>query len=763
MKKLIAFILTLVMLASVLTTGSYAATALKTAHGYLPGDANDDDDVNAKDVLLMRRYIAGLDETKKINTLAADVVTDSDVNAKDVLKIRRVIAGLDELEGNNEDGAYKVDKATIGGRNIARYSILIPSDADECMRYSSNMLSSKTSKACGIKMNIVKNRADTEDYVIEFKYDEDDEYGLGDEGYNVKVGDDGDVTVTCGAKRGPMYAAIYLLENFIGYRFLTDKIEYIYKSSGVDLPTGFDETEIPVFVYRGLNQIGVGETNDGDNYTALNLKLNAVDARGSGRAANARFGGGVGNLYIHGHSYEYSEAVGRKLDEAGITDLDSAEAKRIFSIYAYNTSEHYSYVDQFNLATTQPCLSSDDTFRHAMQFNYMLYKERTSGGQMPGVYFTQLSCSPNDTTAFCTCPACKAVYSEEGSIAGTVFRLSNRVSDAMKEIDPSVGVYTIAYWDARNPPAYTRPNDDVCVCYCFGGCNNHTFDHVEECEAAGGNPRYPARVWDVETQKVVDAPYDISNVQDVEYYNRWTELTNNIWVWYYACNFAYYIAPCPNVLNIYNDYKYLASTGTTGIYTEGSNTGYTFETLRGYLAARMMWDPFMSEEEFEAYLDEFLMIWFGDGWRYIKQYVYMQDECGNLQGCFMNNFDRPWNFYNKAYFGEHFDEMLELFENAKAEATESAQKTRIERAQIHVYFLGLSATYESKYLNGTADEKAEYLERYGYLWDYINGGGFRCVDIGQSGVGGLGNFPKSKTDVYDPMFWVMDGFYGDGR
>jgi hypothetical protein len=758
MKKLFSLILTLAMILSALTVFVGGATS-DGAHGYLPGDVNDDGEVTTKDVLVLRRYIAGIDDYKKINPLAADVNGDGEITTQDVLKLRRYIAGLDDLAGNNEDSKYKVDTITIGGRNIARYDILIPSDADECMTYSAKTLKNYIKDACGITLNTINSPSDADGYVIEYRLDSADEYSLGKEGYHVEV-EDGNVVITCGTKRGCLYATYYLLEK-LGWRFLTEDIEYLYEAENVDIPDGFEDIEVPVFEYRGLNQIGVPDyQHQNSDLTAIRLRLNAVDAKGSGAAANARYGGGEGNLYLHGHSYAYQEAVGMKLDEAGVTDLDSAEAMSIFGVYGYNTPER----DALNLDSTQPCLTSDTTFEHIMAFNYLLYRERTIlGSQVPGIHYMKLSCSPNDNTKFCTCTNCKAVYSEEGSIAGTVFRMSNRVAEAQREIMPGVGVYTIAYWDARNPPKYTRPEDDVCVCFCFGGCNNHTYDHVEECAEAGGNPRYPFLVWDIETQSPQRPDFNVSNVYDLDCYTKWTELTNNVYVWYYACNFAYYIAPCPNVLNIYNDYKYLASTGTIGIYTEGSNTGYTFEVLRGYLAARMMWDPYMSEEEFEAYLDEFLMIYYGDGWEYIKEYIYMQDICGNLQGCFMNNFDRPWNFYNKEYYGENFDHILELFNNAYDAANTAEQRTRIERARIHVYFLGLSATYESKWQNGSAAEKAAYKEKYTYLWNYIKQGNFRCVDIGASGIGGLDNFPKNADTVYDTMFWIQDGFYGDGR
>ncbi|MBR0302415.1 MAG: DUF4838 domain-containing protein [Clostridia bacterium] len=455
------------------------------------------------------------------------------------------------------------------------------------------------------------------------------------------------------------------------------------------------------------------------------------------------------------------------LDEAGVTDVTSEEAYNIFKTYAY---DGFNALDQeYSLNSTQPCLTSDVTFRHIMAFNYLLYKERSIKGKyLPGVHYTMLSVSPNDNTDFCTCNDCKAVYTREGSIAGTVIDMSNRVSDAMKDTIPGVGVYTIAYWDARNPPKYLTPNENVCVCFCVGGCNNHTFDHTEECAAAGGNARYPFKVWDVERQSPQKPDFNVSNVYDVDCLNRWCEVTDNIYVWYYACNFSYYISPTPNVFNIYNDFKYLAERGASGIYCEGSSRGFSFELLRGYLASRMMWDPLMSEEEFEAYLDEFLMIYYGNGWEYIKEYLYMQDAAGNLQGCFMNNFDWPWDMYNREYYGANYDHFCDQFTQASGATSDSTQKSRIELASIHMHFLGLSATYESDYVNGTSAQRSKYTTRYTWLWNYIKNKGymqktredaFKATSF-QEGVGGLNARPNTATEVRDTMTWIFLDFTG---
>lgn len=59
------------------------------------GDANSDGSVNMKDVLVMRKYIAGMAVT--IDLDAADVNFDGRINMKDVLLMRKQIAGIVEI------------------------------------------------------------------------------------------------------------------------------------------------------------------------------------------------------------------------------------------------------------------------------------------------------------------------------------------------------------------------------------------------------------------------------------------------------------------------------------------------------------------------------------------------------------------------------------------------------------------------------------------------------------------------------------------
>ena len=62
---------------------------------YLEGDLNNDGKVSTTDIVLMRRYIAGLENSNEKAVLAADINGDGRVSTTDLVKIRRILAGLE--------------------------------------------------------------------------------------------------------------------------------------------------------------------------------------------------------------------------------------------------------------------------------------------------------------------------------------------------------------------------------------------------------------------------------------------------------------------------------------------------------------------------------------------------------------------------------------------------------------------------------------------------------------------------------------------
>ena len=72
--------------------GEATVTALWTKKASVPGDVNEDDALNAKDVTVLRRCIAG-GYGVTVDPAKADINHDGTVNAKDVTVLRRCIAG----------------------------------------------------------------------------------------------------------------------------------------------------------------------------------------------------------------------------------------------------------------------------------------------------------------------------------------------------------------------------------------------------------------------------------------------------------------------------------------------------------------------------------------------------------------------------------------------------------------------------------------------------------------------------------------------
>ena len=729
MKKAISILIVLAILvtafAAVLPSGA-------VTHGFLRGDSNDDSKVTMKDVLLLRRYLAGVVQVKDIDLVASDVNADTKVTNKDILKLRRILADLDTYEENNSDGAYRISEIKIGGRNIARYSIVIPETVPSSefflasLEYSAGELQKYIKDACGIRLSIVHE--DNINYNIKYVFDTEDEYDLGKEGFILRGEDNGDFSIICGTRRAALYATYTFLEDLVGYRFLTEGITYLYQNKTVNIADGYYDRQVPSAVYRAI-----GANNSGTN--ALMLKENASECGGyqASKDSTLKLGGAVGTTYLHAHSFAYYMAGFENRNDPDLNSLGGM---------------------------TQPCMTKEETYDAIVDFMLKLYDWRVNDlGQVPGVNFTQLSCSANDNGNYCMCSNCKKIYQAEESVAGALIRLCNRVCERVLPECPGIEIYTAAYAGTHIPPKATRPDPRLCICFCSVGCNNHSLRNTEECDVCGGNRRL-----------TTPTSYDGEEVPQTNglwmgFLKDWLELTDNVWYWYYTDNWGFYMSPAANLFNFYDDIKYLNELGVKGYYLEGDADviNYSIEKLRIYLEERIMWDPEMTEEEYINYMNEYLMIYYGDGWENIREYIYLYDEAGDRAGCWTNNFDHPWNVLDKQYFADNYAHMEELIDAAYEAASDPVQKSRVELFSVHMHFLGLSATFSCREKAGGEEH---YLENYNWLWNYfsthprtwtLNYG----LGIGiEENVGAMVDFPTSRSDVRDTMSWLRRDLTG---
>ena len=107
-KTIVSLVLTIIMVTS-------TAAALRTSAGakVMYGDVDGDSQVTMKDVLKLRKIIAGADSIAPELFVNADLDLDEALSMKDVLKLRKIIAGAEEIVPPAPDAASLVDDAFI--------------------------------------------------------------------------------------------------------------------------------------------------------------------------------------------------------------------------------------------------------------------------------------------------------------------------------------------------------------------------------------------------------------------------------------------------------------------------------------------------------------------------------------------------------------------------------------------------------------------------------------------------------------------------
>jgi hypothetical protein len=179
---------------------------------------------------------------------------------------------------------------------------------------------------------------------------------------------------------------------------------------------------------------------------------------------------------------------------------------------------------------------------------------------------------------------------------GTLLRFVNAVAEDIAEDYPNVTVDTLAYKYTRKAPSITKPRENVCIRLCSIECHfNHPFT-TETC--------------------TICSAFCNDLVE-------WSKICENIYVWDYTTDFSYYLSFFPNLHVLRENMRFYAEHNVRGMFCQGNGQGPSgeFGELRAFLLAKLMMYPYMSEEEYNALMDEFLAAYYGGGWTYIREYI----------------------------------------------------------------------------------------------------------------------------------------------
>ncbi len=252
--------------------------------------------------------------------------------------------------------------------------------------------------------------------------------------------------------------------------------------------------------------------------------------------------------------------------------------------------EYFSLVGGERTSATvhgQLCLTNADVLRIATERVLQWVEEHA---EVP-----IFDVSQNDGNGACECANCVAVVNEEGSQHGPILRFVNAIADEVAKAHPDKWVETLAYAYATKPPAITRPRENVIIRLCHAGCYYHGF---ERCGLGSGL---------------------------TENLREWSELTDRVFIWHYATNFAHYLAPNPNLHGLALDIRYYADSGVNGLMVQGDyqSPGGELAELRQYLAAQLMWDPTRDPSAIRA---EFCRGYYGAAADQVLTYLARLDE-----------------------------------------------------------------------------------------------------------------------------------------
>ncbi|MBQ7338127.1 MAG: DUF4838 domain-containing protein [Clostridia bacterium] len=258
----------------------------------------------------------------------------------------------------------------------------------------------------------------------------------------------------------------------------------------------------------------------------------------------------------------------------------------------------------------QPCLTDEEVYQQILS-DALQWLEQTPGAEV-------ISISQKDTESYCRCENCAALEEEYGSYAGVILTFVNRIAEEIAQDYPDVWIHTMAYRGTDACPDGIEPADNVLVeLGAVYECNRHPLETADECTTTRSSVPF--------NQKLEE----------------WGEIcmNDNLFITYFTTDFFDYSLSYPDFEVLRQDIRLFADNGAKSLMVHGNYqcVSLEFEELRSYLASKLMWDPYMSADEYEALMMEFLVDFYGPGAESIREYITVMHEESEDRCIFMQS------------------------------------------------------------------------------------------------------------------------------
>ncbi len=349
-----------------------------------------------------------------------------------------------------------------------------------------------------------------------------------------------------------------------------------------------------------------------------------------------------------------------------------------------------------------PCLT-DEAVYQTMLTNVRTYLRNF------GVKPDSLQLGQSDGVKGCSCDNCAAVDERQGCEGGAYFEFINRLAGDLEEEFPDTKLFIFSYAWTHTPPEHLKFHKNVMVCFCMDeSCFSHALDDP-----------------DCAINQAVMAEID-----------KWLEQCDHVTVWDYAYNCSAYEYLDPDMDLILNKFRVLADRGLYGFAAEYPyhSVAGEFENIQRYLREQVLWNPYMTEEEFAAMKETAFRDFYGAAAPLMQEYLDRTTQNISTPGYWMdgNNLSTfsgctAWYFPQSASFAAYnadgsknmdfTHEMMGLWREALSLDLTDVQRAHVEYSSMHFYNWVVSFSNSRDEKQEAGKRLNEYKKTYGSFRD----------------------------------------------
>lgn len=364
----------------------------------------------------------------------------------------------------------------------------------------------------------------------------------------------------------------------------------------------------------------------------------------------------------------------------------------------------------------QPCLTDPEVFE------LMLTNAKKKLEEYPDAEI--ISISQNDNENFCSCDNCLAAIEKYGGFkSGLMLDFVNRMSDELVKDYPNIKIHTFAYQGTETPPEGIIARDNIVVQFCpIYNCFNHPFTH--ECPANGN---FSDRV------------------------EKWSKITKEIQIWDYSFQWDLDGTPYPTMgyEEVLGNYQLFVENNVNYVFNNNDfqlNNG-EFIALHSYLLTKVMWDPYLTEEEYYGYMKDFIAGFYGDGWESIYDAIMTVED--NYDRCVIVDNKTPAENMMHMYMKPYIDDVLSKMADGRLKTDTAFKFANADVVMAQYEWVKLDLVFNSLYKSEDPADNELVQEMCKDLYNKFGKYGLKFIDS-------LPHLDISEIEEFDriPSKWM---------